>query len=188
MGSYLGQAWLVLSLAVAFGGSLAGMQIVVSERIESNKLNETLSQIPKLVPEARSGERATVDGRVVYRAISDGTTVGWVVPASGQGFADRIEVLVGCDAQASRVTGLYVLEQKETPGLGNKIVEDEWRSQFEGKNAQAPLEVVKRDVEAPQEIRAVTGATISSVVVCDAVNETLTDEFRASLAAAAGGE
>ncbi|KKL16433.1 hypothetical protein LCGC14_2495630, partial [marine sediment metagenome] len=36
---------------------------------------------------------------------------------------------------ATKITGLYVLSQKETPGLGNKIENPEWRGQFVGKDA-----------------------------------------------------
>ena len=84
------------------------------------------------------------------------------------------------------LTGLYVLDQKETPGLGNKIIESDWRDQFTSKELGAPLTVVKRDpAPGSPEIRAVTGATISSEAVCSIVNRALTDEFRAALAAAA---
>ncbi|MEE4300361.1 MAG: FMN-binding protein [Pseudomonadales bacterium] len=184
--SFLGQAWLVLVLGMIFGASLAGMQAMVAERIALNKLNETLSQVPVLVPEADSGEKTSVGETTVYKALKGGKIVGWVVPGSGQGFADKIEILVGCDAQARIVTGLYVLDQKETPGLGNKIVDDEWRSQYEGKATDVTLEVVKRDVAAPQEIRSVTGATISSVAVSEIVNAALNETLRAELARAAG--
>ncbi|GAB4222727.1 MAG: FMN-binding protein [Acidobacteriota bacterium] len=183
---YLAQAWLVILLGLCFGAALAGMQMLVADRIAENKLNETLAQIPVLVPGAERGEPATVGERTVYRALQGDRIVGWVVPAGGLGFGDRIELLVGLDAQAATLTGLYVLEQKETPGLGNKIGDETWRDQFQGKRLGTPLTVVKRD-PAPDsaEIRAITGATISSQAVCTIVNQALTDEFRAALAAAA---
>lgn len=172
--NYIAQAWLVLVLALGFGGSLAGVQTALSPRIEANKLAETLSQVPKLVAGAAGGERETVAGQLVYRAQDDqGATVGWVVPASGQGFADRIEILLGLNADASIITGVYVLEQRETPGLGNKIIEDDWRGQYTGKSTTTPLRVVKTGARAEHEIDAVTGATISSDAVTDIVNRTL---------------
>lgn len=178
----IGQAWLVILLSLFFGGALAGVQAKLQGRIEENRLAETLSQIPYLVPGAQSGEATDVAGRSVYRAMAGGRQVGWVVPAGGQGFADRIDLLIGLDAGAKTLTGLYVLDQKETPGLGNKIVEDAWRGQFEGKATAAPLQVTKAEAAAQSEIRAVTGATISSESVCDIVNSTvavLRDELAA---------
>lgn len=170
---YFTQAWLVILLSLCFGAALAGIQMALAERIETNKLNETLSQIPLLVPGSQEGESEMVEGRVVYRAISGGNQVGWVIPASGQGFAAAIEVLIGVDARAETITGLYVLDQRETPGLGNKITEQPWRSQFNGKLTSAPLKPSAEAQLADSEIRAITGATISSESVCTIVNQTL---------------
>ena len=63
--------------------------------------------------------------------------------AGGQGYADKIELLVGIDALTENITGLFILDQKETPGLGNKISDTGWRSQFLDKPATSPLVVVK---------------------------------------------
>ena len=173
--SYIGQAWLVILLSLCFGGALAGVQLALQQRIEENKLEETRSQIPLLVPGAREEESKidTVAGQRVYRALSGGSQIGWVIGGGGQGFADRIELLVGVDVRAEKITGLYVLEQKETPGLGNKIVEEEWRKQFAGKTAGRGMVVTKGGASADDEIDAITGATISSESVCQIVNQTL---------------
>lgn len=182
---YLQNSWLVLALSCLFGSALAGMHLAVSGRIAENKLNETLSQIPALVPGATGGAPADLPGCTAFRATKDGKLIGWVVPAAGQGFADSVELLLGLDAAANQITGLYVLDQKETPGLGNRIVEDKWRAQFVGKSATTPLSAVKRPPK-DNEIQAVTGATISSVAVCDIANSTL-KKVHDELAAAAKG-
>jgi len=172
---YFKQAWLVLFLSLLFGGTLAGVQIQLQNRISDNKLNETLSQIPALVSGATSGEAVTVDGQLVYRAVAGDKQIGWVVPAGGQGFADRIEVLIGLTNGADQITGIYVLEQKETPGLGNKIIDSAWRDQFADVSTSQPLRVTKTSPQSPEEILSVTGATISSESVCDIVNSTVAD-------------
>ena len=173
--NYIGQAWLVLVLALGFGGSLAGVQTALSPRIEANKLEETKGQIPRLVPGSIDGERDSVGDQIAYRATDEqGQTLGWVVPAGGQGFADRIELLLGVNPDGTRITGLYILEQRETPGLGNKIVEPAWRDQFNNKDTSAPLIVVKTGARAAHEIDAITGATISSDSVVGIVNRTAT--------------
>ena len=183
--NYLVQAWLVLCLALCFGAALAGVEAMLADKIEANKHEETMRQIPSLVGGAVGHQRDEIGGRIVYRATdADGRQIGWVVPAHGQGFADTIELLIGLDAKAQRITGLYVLAQKETPGLGNKIIEPSWLEQFAGKPTTAALAVKKTKPLGQSDILAVTGATISSDTVARIVNDTvadLKDELAASV-------
>jgi electron transport complex protein RnfG len=179
--SYIGEAWLVILLSVLFGGSLAFVHTTLGPRIAENKRNETYSVIPLLVPgAAKEGtEELIVRGRNgkdsrVYRARSaDGSERGWVLPASGQGFADRIELLIGLDAGLETITGLYVLDQKETPGLGDNIKGEDFRGRFVGRPAASPVSIVKGEVRSETEVRALTGATISSESVARIVNDAL---------------
>jgi Na+-translocating ferredoxin:NAD+ oxidoreductase subunit G len=186
------QAWLVLTLALFFGASLAGVQITLGPTIEANKLNETLKKVPELVlgPKATPAQSEALDvtsttitvekqgKKVFYNTFAaklDNNIAGWVVKTSGQGYADKIELLVGLDPAAETITGLFILDQKETPGLGNKIITPEWRGQFEGKKTGATLMVVKTGAKAPVDIDAVTGATISSRAVTDIINTAVKD-------------
>jgi len=177
---YIGQAWLVLILATCFGAGLAVVHIAWQGRIDQNKRNETYDQIPRLVAGADKEltEEIVIDGRKVLKAFGKGPDgraahLGWVVRASGLGFADRIELLIGLSARGDAITGLYVLEQKETPGLGSKITGD-FQEQFARKDPAKPLEVTKdRPAEGANEIRAIAGATVSTRSVCDIVNAAL---------------
>ena len=180
-GGYIGQAWLVILLALLYGGALAGVQTTLGPIIAENKRNETYSVIPKLIEAAAEEKTEEIivvgeDGKKqkVYKAIGkDGKLKGWVLAASGQGFADKIELLVGLSADLSTITGMDVLDQKETPGLGNFIDEEDFRDQFAGKPARQPLLVVKTDPVGDSEIRALSGATISSQSVADIVNKAI---------------
>lgn len=171
--NYLKQAWLVLILALLFGSGLAGIQVLLKERIDKNKLSETFSQIPLLVPGATSGEAIEIEGKLVYRAMINDKQLGWVIPSNGQGFADRIEILLGLNNDITKITGVYVLDQKETPGLGNKIIDEEWRKQFNNKDAKINLIVTKSNTPKEDEISSITGATISSESVCSIVQNTI---------------
>jgi electron transport complex protein RnfG len=193
--SNLVQAWLVLVLAVGFGVSLAGVQLALGPVIESNKTNETLEKVPELVlgnalaakmaAETQALEIAprqvTVEkaGRAkfysVYEARYQGDLKGWVVKIKGQGYADTIELLLGLSPDFHAITGLFVLDQKETPGLGNKIITDVWRGQFIDAPADRALVVVKTGAAQPGEIDAVTGATISSKSVTAMINTAIGD-------------
>jgi electron transport complex protein RnfG len=197
------QGWLVLLLAVVFGALLAGVQTALGPTIAANKRHETLSRVPALlapVVGAAADAKLAIDTRMlsttrrgrgavyrVHRALRDGRLAGWVVQTAGQGYADRIEVLVGLSPEADVITGLFVLDQKETPGLGAKITAAPWRAQFVGKSAAVPLEVVKSGGAGDAGIDAITGATISSRAVVDIVNRALADVVP-PLAADAGKE
>ena len=111
----------------------------------------------------------------VYEAKLDGERKGWVIKTKGQGYADKIELLLGLSADLKIVTGLFVLDQKETPGLGNKIITEAWRGQFIDAPTAEPLTVVKGGASKPGEIDAVTGATISSKSVTSLINSAIED-------------
>lgn len=193
--SNLVQAWLVLVLAVGFGVSLAGVQLVLGPVIEHNKINETLEKVPELVlgsflaaKMAGEDQRLEIVSRQVtvkktdrakfynvYEARYQGDLKGWVVKTKGQGYADTIELLLGLSPDFRSITGLFVLDQKETPGLGNKIITDSWRGQFVDAPADRPLVVIKTGASRPGEIDAVTGATISSKSVTALINTAIGD-------------
>ena len=189
---HLVQAWLVLLLALGFGAALAAVQSRLGPRIEQNKRDETYDQVPCLVSGAVKENtrelKLKVGGeeRVVYKAFDGaGRHVGWVIKATGQGFADVIELLIGLDERAGTITGLYVLENKETPALGNKIVEPGFRDRFRGKSTARPLRVTKKPPRAGNEIQAISGATVSSESVTRIVNAAVA-EFRKAISAGGG--
>ncbi len=193
IGGYLREAWLILLLAVLYGGLLAWIQLTLGPVIAENKKRETYSQIPELVTGADAAKTVelTVKGtdgklKTVYQAFSTaGKHLGWVFPASGRGFADTIEILIGLDVGAETITGVFVLDQKETPGLGNFIKDDpKFAEMFHGLSGAKKLETVTSGIPAGNQIKAITGATISSQAVCDIVNDAVTKYRDAALAAA----
>ena len=183
------QAWLVLMLAIVFGTCLAAVHVNLSERIAQNKLNESLEQIPGLIwNEGESGTSVEINpGRIivkkknstlyypVFQVMDEGKPAGWVVKAAGQGYAGSIELLLGLNPAGDTISGLFILEQVETPGLGNKITFPAWLNQFAGQRTAEPLAVVKGGETAPGAIDAITGATISSKGVVGIVNRTVSE-------------
>ena len=113
-------------------------------------------------------------GSVVYAGYDENDKlVGVAVEASGQGYADIIRILYGYDPDKQAIVGFYVLESKETPGLGDKIEKDlNFLENFKALEVSLSddLSALKNTVipvkhgtkENPWEIDAITGATISS--------------------------
>ena len=91
---------------------------------------------------------------------------------SGAGLWGPIEAVICMEPDSGTLTGLAVLDHKETPGLGARISETWFMEQFRGK--RPPLELVpeKTRSAADGQVDAVTGATITSRAVRDLVNRT----------------
>jgi Na+-translocating ferredoxin:NAD+ oxidoreductase subunit G len=181
--NYLVQAWLVLTLAAGFGAALAGVHIALKDGIEANKRNKTYDQIPNLVPGAdkkfvKEGEFIVdIDGAELTRKYYTATTpdgknvVGYMLRAEGMGYVDKIEVLVGVDAKVKIITGVYILAQVETPGLGSKIRDDDFVTKFINKSCTTSMFALKTEqLPESNDIQAITSATISSQSVCSIVN------------------
>ena len=119
-----------------------------------------------LVPDAGDGAPVAYAGRA-----ADGRLVGYAIPAAGAGFADTIKVLYGVDPARRRVVGMAVLESRETPGLGDKIYKDaDFVAEFTDLAVDPEIELIKGHGEAPQQVDAITGATISSRAVVRILN------------------
>jgi len=160
-------------LAAAF---LAGVNLLTRERIAFNKQKEIEAAIGRVIPGARSSRKVYEErGFSVYAGTDEsGDLLGWAVESAASGFQDNILFLVGADAALERIRRLYILEQKETPGLGAKITDEKTFLQFwEGKDMNLPLALRKppvgKDDLGPAEVNTITGATISSEAVLSGV-------------------
>jgi len=95
------------------------------------------------------------------------------MPAAGPGFQDTIAILYGYKPGQKIVVGMEVLESRETPGLGDKIYKDaEFVGGFSALSVEPEIFAVKKGTKSqPNEIDAITGATISSKAVVRIINE-----------------
>ena len=89
----------------------------------------------------------------------DGTVVGYAIIAMApNGFSGEFPVMVGIDKDG-KIIDTYVLDHKETPGLGSKMTEEKFKAQFRGKDLKNTKWQVKKD---GGDIDAITAATITS--------------------------
>ena len=109
----------------------------------------------------------------------DGMILGYVFSVtSHEGSQADITLSVGIRLDGT-VNGYSITDMNETPGLGVLVDEEPFYSQFENKNVEY-FNVVKTTPAADNEIESVTGATISSRAVANAVNASLV-YFRTAL-------
>ena len=118
-----------------------------------------------------------------------GALLGFAIPAEGAGFQDTIKLIYGYDVGARRVVGMEVLESRETPGLGDKILKDRsFLENFRNLSVEPEVVVVKTGRTRDNEVDSISGATISSravVRIINAANERWIDPV-AALAETAG--
>jgi len=106
---------------------------------------------------------------IIYQGVdAQGKIVGYAFVGEGNGYGGVIRVLVGVDEASDQIVNLKVLNHAETPGLGSRIEEEGFRSQFVGKTVDDPIAL-------NQDIDSISGATISSRAVADAVRTGLRD-------------
>ncbi|MEP1096139.1 MAG: FMN-binding protein [Cyclobacteriaceae bacterium] len=120
---------------------------------------------------------------IVYAGYDEsGNLMGVAIEASGQGYADIIKILYGYDPEKQHIIGFYVLETKETPGLGDKIEKDkDFLANFSaldvslsddmGKVINQVVTVKQGTKQNPWEIDGITGATISSRAIGNIIGE-----------------
>jgi len=74
------------------------------------------------------------------------------------------------------MVGIEILESQETPGLGQEIASESFKSQFNGLKTSPDITYVKNEKPSkPNEVEAITGATISSRAVCAILNEKINE-------------
>ena len=178
------------------GAVLALLYTVTKEQIEAGKIAKQQSALKEVLPPfARldDAEIITLDGIgdfVIHRAYGEsGNFVGAAVESfSRRGYTGTIRVMVGFDT-AGKIVDYAVLEQRETPGLGDKIV-DWFRPQEQTSRSLVErifgfeVAAVKRnssiigknpsthDLRASREggiIDTITASTISTVAFLEAV-------------------
>ncbi len=180
MSKFLSESWLVLAMGTIFALLLAGAQAAFGPRIAENRRAELERAARSVVPaEVGKLEEATVqvekEEKTVFKCLgAGGELVGWALVDSGFGFQDKIKLVVGLSPDGGKVTGLQVVENVETPGLGNRIEEKEFSDRYKGLDATEGITVVKQGASKDRnEIQAITGATISSEAVTRIANSVL---------------
>ncbi len=162
---------ILLTLMVALSAFLL---ISFNNFVEARKpkvegqINTILEQV---VPGATEFKPVT-DGEeeiIYYEAYDEeGKQRGYGFIFTGQGMWGEIRYAAGID-QEYKMTGMTVLDQSETPGLGARIEEPWFQEQFQGLKAEE-MELEKFGGK----IDTITGATTTTKAVADAMKNEIT--------------
>lgn len=192
--SFLKNCIALLVITLVAGLALSAVNEITKEPIAKAEETARLEAYETVFPNAEfetpqdldallEGGKAAIDSAglsgctvsdILYANDANGNRIGYVVAAvSPSGYGGDISVAVGIDSKTNTVTGFSVLSNSETAGLGAKCTDDEFTSQFKGKEATS-IEYVKGGGAAGNQIDAISGATVTTNAVTEAVNSALT--------------
>ena len=177
---------------------LTGVYLLTRPRILEQKAKAEQQALKEVMPEAGYFEPVEKNDKIIYyRAYLSSAKkrpIGYAFKAEGQGYSGVIETMAGMD-KTGKITGIKILAQDETPGLGAKISEvlvqkTLWQAikelfaprertpqlpgqpwfceQFKDKKIKDLIVVT---TPSEKNIQAITGATTSSQALTNSVRE-----------------
>jgi len=163
---------MVLSLtliSLVMSAALSIAYLKTKGPIEQAEKQKEKSGIEQVVPAFDNNPASAVmdtNGLKIYTLRKQDQLVGYAVRTyTDKGFGGHIDIIAGFLPDGS-IYNTVVIQHKETPGLGTKMLEPKFKDQFQGKNPATFQLTVKKD---GGQVDAITAATISSRAYCDAL-------------------
>lgn len=179
------------AITLIAGVALSGVYKLTESRIAEQKLAAKAASYREVCPEAQdftydeaitakvtalNGEVYGTDfgkayiNEVIVGKDGSGKVAGYVISATSKdGMDGEITMSVGLSTDGT-VTGISFTVMNETAGLGSLVTEDAFKGQFNGVKTDRFTLFKAGGASAPGEINGVSGATISSSAVVNAVN------------------
>ena len=156
--------------AINWENTQTAMKAVVADP-DNTEFSEALENTDAMSAAAKAAG-GTLDS--VYEVLVGGETAGYAIKVVASGSQGNIEMMVGVDAEGV-VTGVSIVDNSETSGIGSKVMSNEPLSsgvgvldQFQGKSAAAD-----GTLTVGKNVDAISGATVSSKGVTAGVNAAL---------------
>lgn len=155
----------VLFIVAAVMAAVLGMTyLMTKDRIEAQSLGAAAEAYKAvLAADSYSAVDFSAEDYPTVNGVYQAGDVGYVVELTFSGAMGDITAAVGIDT-AGAVTGVEIVESSETSGLGALASEPAYKDQYIGATSHVGL------VANGGTIEAISGATITSNAVTDAVN------------------
>lgn len=142
-------------------GLLAAVNTITAPKIKQQKEDKERLALNEVMPGARSFKFKSISEEEGYYLAYDENNklVGFVIKGHKKGYSSDIEVMLGLNLNL-KISGIKILSQNETPGLGSRIAEDSFLNQFKNKNSLSL-----------DGVQTITGATISSSAVIKSIED-----------------
>lgn len=169
-------AAILFVICVAVSAALAGTNLLTADRIARAAAQKAEESRMVVLPEAEAFQ-ASEDGTHyigLNKEAPEGVVVGYVFETESKGYGGTVKVMTGISTEGE-ITGVVVLSHSETPGLGANAEKESFREQYKQPvgDLAGGISVVKFQAPAEGEIQAMTGATITSAAVTNAVNSAI---------------
>lgn len=168
-------AAILFVICVAVSAALAGTNLLTADRIARAAAQKAEESRMVVLPETEAFQEKEGEDGTHYIGLSkeapEGVVVGYVFETESKGYGGTVKVMTGINTEGN-ITGVIVLSHSETPGLGANAEKETFRDQYQQPvaNLTGGIQVVKFQAPAEGEIQAMTGATITSTAVTNAVN------------------
>ncbi len=153
-------AIILLLITAVVAGLLGLVNMLTADKIAENTAKKANEAMQTVLP-ASSYEKLDISAEGISEAYK--AEKGYVIRLNAMGFGGAIDMMVGVDLSGA-VTGISVISHGETASLGAECTRADWQSQFAGTSGN--LQVSKDGGT----IDALTGATVTSRAVTEAVN------------------
>jgi electron transport complex protein RnfG len=172
------QMIVVLSvISTICGLALSGVRNMTAERIENQVLMNVQGPKVKLVLDGADNDliadrkKIKINEEEILLFIGKKKDKLWAIAyeSIGGGFGGDLKVMVGYDLHKNKMTGVQIIEHKETPGVGSKVTEDQFTKMFKGVDLDINF-ATKND---GGDIDGITGATYSSRGVSEAIQKSI---------------
>lgn len=172
MNNSLKMILVLVAVSLVSGAALVFVYNYAQPQIVANQEKQLKEAIFKVLPNAKTYETIKKDGEEIYigKNAKD-KVVGYAFLAKGSGYQGEILIIAGLEPGLDKIIGIEVLESVETPGLGGMIQSDDFKGAFKSLSTTPKINLVKRTPEQPNEVQAITGATVSSKAVLNILNE-----------------
>ncbi len=155
----------LLLISALVAAMLAFVYGITLEPYEKNVEKRKLSAIQNVFQcEDLTYRTDSAEDAVIYTVYRNADLIGYCVQLTSSGFGGEMTLMVGYSADRT-ILGVQLISHSETPGLGAKVGNADYLSQYEGKSGSLTFgDAFGGDVDA------VSGATVSSEAVLNGVN------------------
>ena len=189
MAKYIHMVAVLAVISLVSGLSLGGLNSLTSERAKNNTLR--FKKIPAVltiyegISGALTGEQKEALGEellagkieldigeeeplLIFMIKKDGKPHTMAIEREGEGgYGGNVGVMVGFNIETGDLDGVGITVHKETPGVGSKVEEFAFRSQFLGMKRDSKFALKK----AGGDIDGISGATRSSTAVAHCIKK-----------------